>query len=81
MTAKLTKQALLLFKIQPTAGTDSTPTAALNAILCRGIVPQPLVANFAERDNVRPYFGQNGKVLTDMHSECEFEVVLQCQNF
>ena len=76
MTAKLMKQALLLFKIQPTSGVDATPTAALNAILCRGITPQPLMANFAERDNVRPYFGQNGKVLTDMHSECEFEVEL-----
>ncbi|MFC7518693.1 phage tail tube protein [Herbaspirillum sp. GCM10030257] len=76
MTAKLMKQALLLVKIQPIAGTDSNPTAALNAILCKGVTPQPLVANFAERDNIRPYFGQNGKVLTDMHSESEFEVEL-----
>lgn len=74
--SKLMKNVLLLVKIQPIANTDAVPTAAVNAILCRAITPQPISAEFAERNNIRPYFGNSGSVLAAIHSECEFEVEL-----
>lgn len=72
--SKLMRNVLLLLKIQPVAGTDPVPTAPLNAILCRAITPQPISAEFVDRDNIRPYFGNAGSVLAAIHSECEFEV-------
>ena len=69
--------SLLLAKIQPTAATDSVPTAAANAMLVSNLKVQPLVAGFEERNNIQPYMGNQGKVYTGAYSECSFDVELQ----
>lgn len=74
--SKLMRNVLLLAKLETTAGTDSVPTAPLNAMLARAITPQPVVAEFAERTNIRPYFGTGGQVAVSQHSECELEIEL-----
>lgn len=73
---KLMRNTLLLAKVEATYGTDSAPTAAANAILCRAMTPQPLVGEFVERALVRPYLGNAGQINVANHSEIEFEVEL-----
>lgn len=72
--AKMMRNMLLLAKTETTQGTDSVPTAALNSILARGIAPTPVNAEFAERDLIRPYFGNTGSVQVVSFSSIEFEV-------
>lgn len=74
--AKNFRNMLVLAKIQPTANTDAAPTPAANAILARGVAPSPVVANFADRDLMQPYFGNTGKVQIGAYSQVEFEVEL-----
>lgn len=74
--AKSMKKALILAKIQTTAGTDASPTAALNAILCRSLSITPVSAEFAERNLIRPYFGNSGSVATTQYAQIQFEVEL-----
>lgn len=74
---KLMRNALVVAKIEGAYGTDAAPTAALNAILCRGVTPQPLVAEFVERSLLRATLGNMGQVNVANHSEIEFEVELQ----
>jgi hypothetical protein len=75
--SKFTRNALLLAKIQPVAGTDSVPTAAVNAMLASNVQINAIEAQFAERDNIKPYFGNNGKVLISADSTISFDVEIQ----
>lgn len=72
--AKLMRNTLLLAKTEASAGVDPTPTAGSNSILCRVTSPQPVVAQFVDRNNIKPYFGNQGKVHVSAHSEIEIEV-------
>ncbi|SFM92809.1 phage tail tube protein [Nitrosomonas communis] len=72
--AKLMRNTLLLAKIEASAGVDPVPTAGSNSILCRVTNPQPVVAQFVERNNIKPYFGNKGKVQVSAYSEIEIEV-------
>lgn len=74
--AKFMRNVLLLAKLEVTPGVDPIPTAGSNAILARAITPQPVVAEFAERTNIRPYFGTGGQIAVSQHAECELEVEL-----
>ena len=75
--AKRIVSSLLLAKLQPTPGTDPVPTAAANSMLVSNLKVQPLVAGFAERNNIQPYFGNQGMVYTGAYSECSFDVEVQ----
>lgn len=72
--SKLMRNVLLFAKIETSYGTDPTPTGTANAILCRAVTPQPISAEFAERNLIRGYMGSNGSLPSAIHSECEFEV-------
>jgi hypothetical protein len=74
--SKKMRNVLLTAKLETTAGTDPVPAAATNSMLARAITPQPVVADFAERTNIHPYFGTSGQVAVAQHSECELEVEL-----
>jgi hypothetical protein len=74
--AKFMRNVLLLAKLETVVGTDPTPTAGANSMLARAITPQPVMADFAERTNIRPYFGASGQVAVAQHSECELEIEL-----
>lgn len=74
--AKRARNVLLLVKIETVVGTDPVPTPALNAMHAKVTSIQPTVAEFAERGNVRAYFGSGGQVQVSNHSEIDFEIEL-----
>lgn len=69
---------LLLAKIQPTANTDSVPTAGANAILCSRPEVAVLNPNIVKRNNVASWMGNPGSVITSVFSRLQFEV--ECQS-
>ena len=71
--SKLMRNAVLVAKLQTNDHTPIAPAGA-NAMLCRAIAPRPVVAESAERNNIKPYLGHSGTVVTSVYSECEFEV-------
>src|SRR5690606_25560916 len=73
---KKMRNALVFAKLETVYGTDPVPTGPLNAILCRGITPQPITAEYADRPLVRPYLGANGALPSAVHSVLELEVEL-----
>jgi hypothetical protein len=75
--AKFTRNALLLAKIQPVAGTDPVPTAGANAMLVSNIEVNPIEAQFAERENIKSYMGNSGQVQVSCYSTISFDVELQ----
>lgn len=70
----LARKKLVLAKIETTYGTDSTPTAAANAILLRNVNITPLEGDVAERDLIRPYLGQSDRIMAAVRVMLEFEV-------
>lgn len=74
--AKRMRKALVLAKVQASAGADATPEAATNAILCRATNITPVSAEFAERNLIRPYLGHGGSVEVTKYSQIELEVEL-----
>lgn len=74
--AKSMKKMLLLAKKEVTPGTDSTPTAAANAILCRALMPEPITAEQVQRNLIRPYKGNSGSLTVGEHRKFTFEVEL-----
>ena len=73
---KSMKNMLLLAKTHVTAGVDPVPTPAANAILVRGMTPQLINADFVDRNNIRGYKGNFGKLVVGVHRIFEFEVEL-----
>lgn len=67
------KKMLLLAKKEVTSGTDSVPTAA-NAILCRALMPEPITADQVERNLIRPWKGNSGKLTVGVHRKLTVEV-------
>ncbi len=74
--AKLMRNVLLLAKLEVTPGTDPVPTAGANSMLARAITPQPVVAEFAERTNIKPYFGAGGQVAVSQYPTFELAIEL-----
>lgn len=74
--SKLTRNAILMVKVETTPGVDAAPTPGANAILARNINPVPVNAEFADRNLIQPYFGHTGQVQVQGYSTIEFEVEL-----
>ena len=74
--SKSMKKMLVLAKNQTSLGTDATPGAALNAILCSAVNIQPLNAEFVGRNLIRPTKGGSGKLVAGAHAGLDFEVEL-----
>ena len=74
--SKLMRNAVLLFKLQASPGVDAAPTGVLNAVMAMNISAQPVTAEFAKRNNIKPYFGNMGSVPVAVHSEISFDVEL-----
>lgn len=72
--AKSMKKMLLLAKKEVTAGTDSIPTGAANAILCRALMPEPITAEQVQRNLIRPWKGNSGSLTVGEHRRFTFEV-------
>lgn len=74
--SKRSRNVLLLVKLEVTSGTDSVPTAPLNSMHAKVSSIQPTVTQFAERGNVKSYFGSGGQVQVSNHSEIDIEIEL-----
>lgn len=74
--SKSMKKMLLIAAVQPAVGTPAVPTAAANALLVRGLSPEPIVADQVSRDLIRPYKGNSGKLTAGEHRKVSFEVEL-----
>ncbi len=74
--SKKIRNAVLLAGLQPVAGTDAGPTTAANAIMAMNISAQPVSAEFAKRNNIKPYLGNMGSVQVAIHAEISFDVEL-----
>jgi hypothetical protein len=70
------KATVLLCKTEVTKGLDSVPTPAANAILVRASTPKLLTAQFVERNNLRGYKGNFGKLVAGVHRTMDIEVEL-----
>jgi hypothetical protein len=68
------KKMVLVAKAQTVDGVDAAPTAAANAILCRGMTPKPIGAEFVDRQLLYAYKGNSGKLAVGVHRAVEFEV-------
>lgn len=73
---KSMKNMLLLAKVQSAIDTDPVPTPAANAILVRAMTPQPISAEFVERNLIRAAKGNYGSLSTSLHREIDLEVEL-----
>lgn len=74
--SKSMKKMLLLAAVQTDVGTAVVPTAAINALMVRGFTPEPLVADQVERNLIRPYKGNSGKLVAGEHRKFGFEIEL-----
>jgi hypothetical protein len=73
---KLMKKMLLLAKKEPVSGTDSVPTAALNSILCKALMPEPITADMVERTLITSWKGNGGKLAAGVYRKFTCEVEL-----
>lgn len=70
----LSRRRTLLAKTETNYGSDSVPTGAANAILCRNLDITPLNSQIASRDLVRPYLGNFDQLIATVNVQCSFEV-------
>lgn len=67
------RNSIVLAKIETTAGVDSSPTGAANAILVSNVTINPLNANNVARDLIRPFFGGSEQLVGTANVELSFE--------
>jgi hypothetical protein len=73
MAGKLMRNALLLAKKEATYGVDAAPIVGANPMQVMVSDAQPVVAETAERDNIRSYMGSRGEVQVSAHSQITIE--------
>ncbi|WP_152681971.1 phage tail tube protein [Chromobacterium subtsugae] len=76
MMALNSKRVAIIAKVEAKEGVDAVPTGAANAILVASPKVTPLDSDRAERNVVRPYFGNAESVVTGVRMKAEFEVEL-----
>lgn len=75
MGKKIMKMAILA-KIEVTKGVDPVPTGAANAILASDVTVTPLEGETAQRNNITPWFGNQGSLMATQYSKLAFSVEL-----
>lgn len=68
---------LLLSKLEVTYAVDPVPVAATNSILVRNLDFSPIEMAYDERNNVKPYYGQDEKIVATFYGMLSFDVELQ----
>jgi hypothetical protein len=76
MANKKMRKMAILAKIEPLYGTDSVPTGAANAMVVANVELTPLDGDVIERNNIQPYFGNNGAIQTTFFGKVKFECEL-----
>lgn len=70
------KKTSILAKVETTAGTDSVPTGAANAMLVRNVSLMPLEQELEERNLTAAYLGNADSVVVASWNRLDFEVEL-----
>jgi len=70
------RNTVILAKSESTYGTDPTPTAAANAVLCAEVDINPLNAQNVPRDLIRGYFGGSEHLVGTAYVTCDLTVEL-----
>jgi hypothetical protein len=74
MASKKFRKLAILAKIETSRGVDAVPTGAANAMIVSEATLSPLEGDVAERNNVQPYYGQNGSVQATSYRKLSFKV-------
>ena len=72
--ALLKRKGALLAKIESPYGTDAVPTGAANAVLFSEFEISPMEMKTVDRDNIRPFLGNNEQLPTGLFSKADFTV-------
>lgn len=72
--SRVTRNTVVLAKMEVTYGTDSVPTGAANAMLCSQPRITPLNSNNIDRDLTRPYIGGSEQLVGTRSVQCEIVV-------
>lgn len=70
------RNAVILAKVETTAGTDAAPTGAADAVLVTDLTITPLDAQNVDRDFIRPYFGGSEQLVGVASVKASFTVEL-----
>lgn len=73
---KYMRKAVVLVKLQPTAGVDAAPTGAANAMLVKDFDLTPLDGDEVEHERIQPHFGAFESELATAWSRVKFNVYL-----
>lgn len=66
------RKRVILVKLEPTYGFDSSPVAA-DAVLCSNLDITPLEGSSTERDFIRPFFGGSGSIRVENYASLSFD--------
>lgn len=71
---KRTRKTVVLAVLQTAIGIPGVPTGAANAMVVSAVSSTPVAATYAQRDNVKPYLGNDQQLVSEKHSELSFSV-------
>lgn len=72
--ALLRRKGALLAKIESVYGTDPVPTGAANAVLFSDFDLKPMEMETVDRNNIRPFLGNNEQLPTGLYCKIDFTV-------
>ena len=72
----LTRKQLLLIAKETAYAMDASPTNALNAVLTGDVTITPLAGSPAQRNIIKPYFGNSQNIIVEKYATVDFEVEL-----
>lgn len=75
--SKYMRKTVILVKSEVTPGTDPVPTGAANAILAANFQATPMEMSYAERNNIRGFFGNFESLPTMRIAKVSFDVEAQ----
>ncbi|RQR37851.1 hypothetical protein [Burkholderia sp. Bp9142] len=71
---KRTRKTVVLAALQVALGVPVIPTGADNAMVVSDVSSTPVAATYAQRNNVKPYLGNDQQLVSEKHSELSFSV-------
>ncbi|ALP62821.1 hypothetical protein [Paraburkholderia caribensis] len=74
MTTKRTRKTVVLCALQTAFGIAVVPTGADNAMIVSDVSSTPVAATYAQRNNVKPYLGNDQQLVSEKHAELSFSV-------
>jgi hypothetical protein len=76
MANKKMRKMAILAMLESVYGTDPTPTGAANAMVVAEVELTPLDGDVIERNNIQPYFGNNGAIQATLFGKVKFSIEL-----